>query len=63
MREKHSLGENKSFTGGNLSIMQSLNSMVQSESSQIQQQFGFPHSQLFEYMGKAQAARHENLSR
>jgi hypothetical protein len=33
MREKHSLGANKSFTGGNASIMQSLNSLVQSEYS------------------------------
>jgi hypothetical protein len=43
--------------------MQSLNSMVQSEYSQMQQQFGFTDSQLFEYMGKAQAALNQNLSR
>jgi hypothetical protein len=37
------------FTGGNPSIMQSLNSMVQSEYSlQKKQQFSFPDSQLFE---------------
>jgi len=62
MREKHSLGLNKSFTGGNPSIMQSLNTMVQSEYSQMQEQFGFTDSQLFEYMSKAQAVLNENFS-
>lgn len=43
--------------------MQSLNSMVQSEYSlQKKQQFSFPDSQLFEYMG-TQAALNQNLSR
>ena len=44
------------FTGGNSGIMQSLNNMVQSEYPQMQQQFGFPAPELFEYIGKAQAA-------
>jgi DNA-binding transcriptional MerR regulator len=44
------------FTGGNSGIRQSLNNMVQSEYPQMQQQFGFPAPELFEYIGKAQAA-------
>jgi MerR family transcriptional regulator, thiopeptide resistance regulator len=46
----------ESFTGGNPGIMQSLNNLVQAEYPTMQQQFAFPNPQLFEYIGKAQAA-------
>lgn len=45
----------ESFTGGDSGIRNSLNNMVQTEYSAMQQQFGFPDSRLFEYIGKAQA--------
>ncbi len=45
----------ESFTGGDSGIRNSLNNMVQTEYSTMQQQFGFPDSRLFEYIGKAQA--------
>ncbi|MEM1392357.1 MAG: MerR family transcriptional regulator [Cyanobacteria bacterium P01_D01_bin.116] len=45
----------ESFTGGNSSVMQGLNNMVQAEYPTMQQQFGFPDARLFEYIAKAQA--------
>ncbi|MGD1912767.1 MAG: MerR family transcriptional regulator [Rivularia sp. (in: cyanobacteria)] len=43
----------ESFTGGDYGVRNSLNNMVQAEYSTMQQQFGFPDSRLFEYIGKA----------
>lgn len=50
----------ESFTGGNTGIRESLNNLVQSEYSTMQQQFGFPNSELFDYIAKAQAAINQN---
>lgn len=44
------------FTGGDSGIGQSLNNLVRSEYPTMQQQLGFPEPELFEYIGKAQAA-------
>jgi MerR family transcriptional regulator, thiopeptide resistance regulator len=44
------------FTGGDSSILPSLNHLVRSEYATMQQQFGFPEPELCEYIGKAQAA-------
>ncbi|MBE9118746.1 MerR family transcriptional regulator [Lusitaniella coriacea LEGE 07157] len=44
------------FTGGDEGILQSLNAMANAEFSTLQEQFGFPEPELFEYLGQAQAA-------
>ena len=43
----------ESFTGGNSEVKNSLNNMVKTEYSTMQQQFGFPDARVFEYIGKA----------
>lgn len=43
----------ESFTGGDSGVTNSLNNMVQAEYPSMQQQFGFPDSRLFAYIGKA----------